>query len=150
MIKYALKCEDGHAFEGWFSNSADYDAQAEAGQLECPVCGTSHVTKALMAPAVATSRKTEARKESMARDAAVSALNEAARRAKDYVEKNFDHVGKSFPEEARKIHYGEAEERPIYGEATPKEAKELKDEGVEIAPVPQPVPEPAEVKRKLN
>lgn len=150
MIKYALKCSGDHQFEGWFSNSADFDAQKEAGHLECPVCGTSDVEKALMAPAVATGRKTEARKEAAARDAAMSALNEAARRAKDYVEKNFDHVGKRFPEEARKIHYGEVEHRPIYGEATPQEVKDLKDEGVEVAPVPEPVPEPSEVKRKLN
>ncbi|MEM9234720.1 MAG: DUF1178 family protein [Pseudomonadota bacterium] len=150
MIKYALKCSQDHQFEGWFSNSADFDAQKEAGQLECPACGTSEVTKALMAPAVSTSRKAEARKEAVMRDIAASAVNEAAKKAKDYVEKNFDHVGKQFPEEARKIHYGETEHRAIYGEATPKEAKELKDEGVEIAPVPQPLPEPSEVKRKLN
>ncbi|MEM6649850.1 MAG: DUF1178 family protein, partial [Pseudomonadota bacterium] len=76
--------------------------------------------------------------------------NESARRAKEYVEKNFDHVGKAFPEEARKIHYGETPERPIYGDATEKEVKDLKEEGVAVAPVPKPVPTPEDVKRKLN
>ena len=150
MIKYALKCAGDHEFEGWFSNSADFDTQKAEGRLECPVCGTSDVSKALMAPAVSTSRKAAAREEAAARSTAMAALNEAARRAKDYVEKNFDHVGKRFPEEARKIHYGEAEHRNIYGEATPEEVRELKDEGVEVAPVPEPQPEPAEVIRKLN
>ena len=149
MIKYALQCDDGHGFEGWFSNSADFDAQKEAGQLECPVCGTSHVQKALMAPAVATSRKAEAGREAKLREM-VSAMNDAAKRAKDYVEKSFDHVGKNFAEEARKIHYGEAEERAIYGEATKEEVRELNEEGVEVAPVPQPIPDPDEVKSKLN
>lgn len=150
MIKYALKCDDGHGFEGWFSNSADFDEQQAGGLLECPVCGTSKVEKALMAPAVSTSRKAEARKEAVMQGIAASAMNEAARKAKEYVEKNFDHVGKKFPEEARKIHYGETEHRNIYGEATPREVKELKDEGVEVAPVPQPLTEPDDVKKKLN
>ena len=151
MIKYALQCEADHRFEGWFSNSGDYDKQARKGLLSCPVCESTKVEKALMAPAVAksqaisTSSATEEKVASFYRD-----MNEAARKAKNYVEKNFDNVGKKFPEEARKIHYGEAEERSIYGEADAKEVRELIDEGVEIAPVPQPVDEPAETKKKLN
>lgn len=149
MIKYALTCESGHGFEGWFSNSADYDDQHASGLLECPVCGSSHVEKALMAPAVATSRRKEA-----AADARLTeireAVNETARRARDYVEKNFVHVGKNFPEEARKIHYGEADEKPIYGEASPKEVKELTEEGIAVAPVPSPEPDAEDTKTKLN
>lgn len=149
MIKYALKCEDGHTFEGWFSDSSDYDAQDEKNLLECPICGSSKVSKALMAPAIAKRRSTPAEAESRLQEFQES-FNESARRARDYVEKNFDHVGKRFPEEARRIHYGETKERAIYGEASPKEVKELKEEGVSVAPVPEPIPSPGEAKQKLN
>jgi hypothetical protein len=149
VIKYALKCEHDHGFEGWFSNSADYDDQAEKGLLSCPVCGSSDVGKALMAPYVATSRKSAAAAEERLQ-VVRQAINESVRSARDYVEKNFEGVGKRFPEEARKIHYGEAEARPIYGEATPDEAKALKEEGVEIAALPAPEPEPEEIKKKMN
>ncbi|MEM9840740.1 MAG: DUF1178 family protein [Pseudomonadota bacterium] len=143
MIKYSLRCTEDHRFEGWFSSSADFDRQKEEGLLSCPVCGTSNVSKAPMAPAIARRRS-----EPMA--AIAKEWNEVARKAKDYVEKNFENVGKNFPEEARKQHYGETEAKPIYGEATTKEVKELKDEGVTVAPVPQPVEPPAETKKKLN
>jgi len=147
MIKYALRCVEDHRFEGWFSSSADFDQQKEEGILECPVCGSNDVQKALMAPAVRTARRA-ARTEAM--EVVRKTWNEAARKAQNYVEKNFDNVGKQFPEEARKIHYGEAEERQIFGQATPAEVKDLKDEGVAVAPVPQPIPEPSEAKKKLN
>ena len=151
MIKYQLKCQDNHQFEGWFRNSQDFDEQAEKKLLGCPTCGSSEISKALMAPALArtaaigTSSDKEEKIAAYKRD-----LNEAARKAKTYIEKNFDDVGKRFPEEARKIHYGEAEERAIYGEATATEVKELVDEGVEIAPVPQPQDNSSEIKKKLN
>ena len=147
MIKYSLRCSANHQFEGWFSSSADFDRQKEEALLECPVCGSPDVEKALMAPAVRTSRRA-ARNEAM--ETIRKEWNAAAKKAQEHVEKNFENVGKSFPEEARKQHYGEAKAKPIYGEATPKEVKELKDEGVSVAPVPQPVPEPAETKKKLN
>lgn len=76
--------------------------------------------------------------------------NEVARRAKAYVEANFENVGKRFPEEARRQHYGEVDRKPIYGEASPNDVRELKEEGIGVAPVPQPAPEAAEVKKKLN
>ena len=137
MIKYALQCAAGHRFEGWFANMADYDGQAAAGALRCPVCDSASVEKALMAPNLATGRARDA-----AADEKLAAfkrgLNDAARKVRDHVHANAEGVGRAFPEEARKIHYGEAEDRPIYGEATPKEAAELAEEGVAIAPVPQP------------
>lgn len=141
MIKYQLKCGSGCSFEGWFRSSGDFDRQAAEGTLECPICASVEVARAIMAPAVvggSGSRREE--KLAMMRET----MTEAARRARDYVEKNFDYVGGRFPEEARKIHYGETEERSIYGEATGKEVKELVDEGVSIAPLPGP-PE-----KKLN
>ncbi len=132
MIKYQLLCDDEHEFEGWFRDSADFDAQSEDGLVECPVCGSPDVRKAVMAPAI--SRRSNARSKRLVeieRD-----VEKAVHRARDYVEKNFDYVGEQFPEEARKIHYGEAEERGIYGEASGKEVRELVKEGVEIAPLP--------------
>lgn len=133
MIKYALKCAEGHGFEGWFRNSEDFDRQAKRKLLECPECGSAKVEKALMAPAIAKSgaKSGSGRLADIRED-----MREAAKKARDYVEKNFDNVGEKFPEEARRIHYGESPERNIYGEATLSEAKELVDEGVTIAPLP--------------
>ncbi|WP_428408323.1 DUF1178 family protein [Hyphococcus sp.] len=132
MIKYRLICDADHEFEGWFRDSADYDFQADKGLIDCPCCGSDDVRKAVMAPAVA--RRDGLRKERLA--AIHKDMAKAVARARDYVEKNFDYVGDKFPEEARKIHYGESEERGIYGEASGKEVKELIDEGVQIAPLP--------------
>lgn len=143
MIKYQLQCDRQHSFEGWFRNSTDYDEQAYEGLLECPVCGSEIISKAIMAPAIPRRRSNsvamndgapivpnperlkEVRKEIMA----------AAERARAYVEKNFDYVGDSFPEEARKIHYGETEERGIYGEASRDEVQDLVEEGIEVSPL---------------
>ena len=132
MIKYRLMCEADHEFEGWFRDSADYDTQAGNGMIDCPSCGSDEIRKAVMAPAVA--RREGSRKERLA--AVQQDMARAVLRARDYVEKNFDYVGDKFPEEARKIHYGESQERGIYGEASGKEVKELMDEGVDIAPLP--------------
>ncbi len=133
MIKYQLRCASEHEFEGWFRDSADYDAQAGKGLIECPACGSSEVRKAIMAPAVA-------RRPAEGREARLAEIKgdmlKAMTRAREYVEKNFDYVGDKFPEEARKIHYGETDERPIYGEATGRQARELAEEGVAIAPLP--------------
>lgn len=130
MIKYQLRCDGDHEFEGWFRNSAEFDLQSREGLLYCPVCGTDAVAKAIMSPAVASSEARAERLEKMRRSIA-----RAAARARDYVEKNFDYVGEKFPEEARKIHYGETPARGIYGEASGKEVKDLIEEGVEIAPL---------------
>jgi len=128
MILFDLRCKDGHAFEAWFRDGAAYEEQVAAGDLACPVCGSAEVSKALMAPAVSSRPKIDPAQ-------AAEALR-LLRRVQEHIERNFDHVGPRFPEEARKIHYGEAEKRNIYGEATPAEAKELRDEGIEIAQIP--------------
>ncbi|WP_375204155.1 DUF1178 family protein [Hyphococcus sp.] len=152
MIKYRLICDADHEFEGWFRDSADYDVQSEKGLIDCPSCGSDEVRKAVMAPAVA--RREGSRTERLA--AIHKDLAGAVARARDYVEKNFDYVGEKFPEEARKIHYGETEERGIYGEASGKEVKELIDEGVQIAPLPGAKPDEAKApktpaaSKKLN
>ena len=134
MIRFSLACDHGHAFEAWFRNNDDYDSQQKRGFVECPQCGSSKVTKALMAPAVSTSRKQEkialamgeAQKQAMAE---LKALSKKLR-------ENADYVGDKFAEEARKIHFGEAEARGIYGEATPEEAKGLAEDGVGFLPIP--------------
>ncbi len=133
MIKYQLICDSEHEFEGWFRDSAEFDAQSEDGLLECPLCGGSEVRKAVMAPAIA---KSGSISSSSRKSAFLREMAEAAGRARTYVEKNFDYVGDKFPEEARKIHYGETDARGIYGEATGREVKELVDEGVGVAPLP--------------
>ena len=133
MIKYQLTCDANHEFEGWFRNSDDFDVQSDGGLIECPSCGSGDVRKAVMAPAV--------KRRGGSRDARLSAIKneiiQAAGRARDYVEKNFDYVGDKFPEEARKIHYGESDKRGIFGEATRDEVRDLVTEGVEVAPLPE-------------
>ena len=128
MILFDLRCKDGHAFEAWFRDGAAYEDQVAAGDLACPVCGSAEVTKALMAPALNSRPKVDA--------AQAAEAMRLLRRVQNHIEKNFDHVGPKFAEEARKIHYGEAEKRSIYGEATRAEAKELRDEGIDVNQIP--------------
>jgi hypothetical protein len=143
MIRYALNCDQGHEFEGWFGSSADYDAQHDRGLLECPLCASRQVSKQIMAPAVAGTKR-NVREAEPARMQAM--MMEAAGRIRAHVEANFDDVGDGFANEARAIHEGRAEERGIYGEATPAEVRELVEDGVPIAPLP---PEPRK-KTELN
>jgi hypothetical protein len=148
MIKYQLKCGSGCSFEGWFRSSEDFDQQAGAAQLECPACGSTEVSRAIMAPAIV--RRADQVRKSDRASAISEIMAEAARRARDYVEKNFDYVGEKFPEEARRIHYGETKDRAIYGEATPAEARELVDEGLSIAPLPLAPGAPPAIKKKAS
>ncbi|MDE2182155.1 MAG: DUF1178 family protein [Alphaproteobacteria bacterium] len=136
MIVYNLRCANSHEFEGWFQSSAAFDEQAAEGKLVCPVCDTRKVVKAIMAPAVAGTKKTAARDELRKMHQFVSGMRK-------YVKENAEYVGPRFPEEARKIHYGETDARHIYGEATLKEAKELIEEGVDVAPLPPDLEEEA-------
>lgn len=143
MIVFDLKCSGDHRFEAWFRSSSAYEEQKAAGFVECPQCGSTDVSKALMAPNVAAkgNRKQESTPvTAKSSDPALAAAAEEARKVleklKSHVETTCDYVGSGFAEEARKIHYGEAEERGIYGESTLKETKELIDEGVEIMPLP--------------
>ncbi len=135
MIKFTLACNDGHDFEGWFGNSEDFETQKSRGLVTCPYCGSPRVEKALMAPSVSTARgkeKIEVANVDKARRAMFAEIKEL----RDKITENSEDVGTRFPEEARKIHYGESEERGIYGEASHEEVKELVDEGVSIAPLP--------------
>lgn len=135
MIRYALQCADGHAFESWFRDSAAYDGQAEAGLLSCPHCGSAKVGKQIMAPSVAVHEESAKQPVAMAgtKDQEIRTMLRAFRQ---HLETHADNVGADFADEARKIHYGEVDERAIYGVASFDEAKSLHDEGIDVLPVP--------------
>ncbi len=153
MIRYALICDNEHDFEGWFKDSASFDGQVKAKVVSCPSCGSTKVSKALMAPTVRSSKKKAARVPAETAETAEATqspeavpmatanprhaeLVETLRKLKQHVVENSEYVGKRFPEEARKIHYEEADARSIYGEASLEDAKALLDEGVELQPLP--------------
>ena len=147
MIVYDLKCRRGHVFEGWFAGSAAFERQARAGSVRCPQCGSPRVAKAPMAPrlsrgaeAPAAARPADQPQAHVlpATETPATKAADALRQLRRHVEKNFDYVGKGFAEEARRIHYREADARNIYGEATDKESAELREEGIEFGSVPWP------------
>ncbi|ACI56796.1 hypothetical protein GGI64_003648 [Rhizobium leguminosarum] len=135
MIRYSLTCDNAHEFEGWFSESADFDRQVATGFLTCPVCHSAAVSKLLMAPSVSTARKKDER-QTLAMDAMRQEALQKLKEAVAAVKANSEDVGTQFPEEARKIHYGEADARGIIGQATVDEAQALLEEGIEIAAIP--------------
>jgi hypothetical protein len=157
VIRYSLACKMGHEFESWFQNSAAYDQQAKRGLVACPHCGSTKVKKTLMTPRLArkdASRERRAAAEGPSSPASssqeapvpVAIMSEQEREfrsklkeLRDHLTKNADNVGKKFPDEARKMHYGDIEHRSIYGEASPDEAKALHEEGIEFHPLP-PLP----------
>ena len=130
VIVYSLQCSGGHDFEGWFRDSGAFDEQDAQGKLVCPVCETHAISKAPMAPALSGAGTARSAPEEMRK------MRQFVTGLRRFVEQNAEYVGPRFPEEARKIHYGETEERHIYGEATLQDVKELVEEGVEIAPLP--------------
>ena len=133
MIVYDLKCAGGHQFEAWFRDSAAYEAQVEADDVTCPVCGSGEVQKALMAPNLA---RGEPRNPALQVDEQAVQVRQALGELRSQIEANCDYVGPRFPEEARRIHYGEADQRGIYGESTSEEADALKEEGVQVHRLP--------------
>ena len=151
MIRYSLQCERGHAFESWFQSSAAYESQEKRKLVNCPVCGSARVERAIMAPQIVSTKGGD-RAEPAPAPAPTTEVatpvstplmmaQERELRAKikelrDHIVKNADNVGERFPNEARKMHYGDIEHRPIYGEASPEEARSLIEEGVEVSPLP--------------
>lgn len=138
-MKFTLHCDNAHDFEAWFRSNEDYETQARRGFVECPICGSSKVQKALMAPRIATGRAKDERKQAVmvaAGQALQREMMEKMRQITKHVKAHADDVGERFPDEARKIHYGETDPKPIYGTAAPDEVEELIDEGVEIMPLP--------------
>jgi hypothetical protein len=153
MIRYALVCEKKHEFESWFPSSAAFDKQIKRGLVACPVCGSGKVEKALMTPQLARTGKRKSTDEATTMPPAEAApaetpapvammspqeraLRTKLKELREHLVANAENVGRRFPEEARKMHYGEIEHRSIYGEASPQEAKELSDEGIEFHPLP--------------
>jgi hypothetical protein len=133
MIKYELKCREcDHQFEGWFADSATYDVQATAGDIQCPLCSGADVGKAIMAPNIAVRRDSG----NLSKAQIAAEVRRMFMEIRRKVEDNCDYVGAEFAEEARKIHYGEADDRGIYGEATADEAEELRDEGIDVMAIP--------------
>ena len=138
MIKYALICDKAHEFEAWFGSSDDYDQQRKRGFVDCPICGSNQVEKMLMAPSVSGTKKSTSSDVPMTTMPQMPAeMVEKLREIKQHVEANSENVGDKFPEEARKIHYGEAEARGIYGKASVEEAVSLAEEGVDVMPIPE-------------
>jgi len=154
MIHYQLQCASAHGFDGWFRDSAAFDAQAARGLVECPTCGDTEIRRALMTPAVPKKGRvlvappeTPPPSPSPPSPAADTPIAVAGERLPDHVramlqrvraevEKNCDYVGEQFADEARKIHRGESEVRGIYGETTPEQAEALADEGIEVNRIP--------------
>ncbi len=128
MIRYALKCSDGHTFESWFQSAAAFDALAGQGHLSCAVCGSDAVSKTMMSPQVA------AEKESGA--PAKPTRNEAIAEMRREVEKNATYVGGDFVRKAREMHEGAMPATSIYGEADVQEVRALVEEGVPVLPLP--------------
>jgi hypothetical protein len=156
MIRYSLRCERDHTFESWFQDSGAYDSQVRRKLVSCPVCSSIKIEKAIMAPRIV-GKKGRARAEPAAAPTPAAPtetpstpapastplmmaqereLRAKLKQLRDHIVNNADNVGNSFPNEARKMHYGEIEHRPIYGEASPEEARSLIDEGVEVSPLP--------------
>ena len=140
MIRYDLQCEKGHEFDGWFSNSDAYDQQVKRHLVECVVCGSARIEKQIMAPGIPAkaNRKLEVATPMVAGpvDPRAQMMLQMMREFRAHVEKTTENVGSRFAEEARKIHYNETEQRGIIGQATPDEARELVEEGIEVHPLP--------------
>ena len=149
MIRYNLRCDRGHAFESWFQSSSAYESQEKRKLVSCPACGSVKVERAIMAPQIVSKKSKDSAAPSPAASTEVAApastplmmaqereLRAKLKELRDHIVKNADNVGERFPNEARKMHYGDIEHRPIYGEASPEEARSLIDEGVEVSPLP--------------
>ena len=149
MIRYNLRCDAGHAFESWFQSSSAYESQEKRKLVNCPACGSTKVERAIMAPQIVSKKKDRAEPAPVAASTDVATpastplmmaqereLRAKLKELRDHIVKNADNVGERFPNEARKMHYGDIEHRPIYGEASPEEARSLIDEGVEVSPLP--------------
>jgi len=149
MIRYNLRCDAGHAFESWFQSSSAYESQEKRKLVNCPACGSTKVERAIMAPQIVSKKKDRAEPAAVSASTDVAAptstplmmaqereLRAKLKELRDHIVKNADNVGERFPNEARKMHYGDIEHRPIYGEASPEEARSLIDEGVEVSPLP--------------
>lgn len=140
MIRYDLICAKGHEFDGWFSDSAAYDKQSQLGLISCTHCGVNSVEKQIMAPGIPTKSNRKSGSQSMTAgpiDPRAAAMMQMMRDYRKHVTENSENVGDKFADEARKIHFKEVKDRPIYGEATADDAKALIEEGIDVHPIPR-------------
>jgi hypothetical protein len=153
MIRYTLRCERDHTFESWFQSSSAYESQEKRKLVSCPGCGSTKVERAIMSPQIVSKKGRDTSAPEPAPPAPATTevtaptstpllmaqereLRAKLKELRDHIVKNADNVGERFPNEARKMHYGDIEHRLIYGEASPEEARSLIDEGVEVSPLP--------------
>jgi|TARA_Y100000814_G_scaffold146880_1_gene106731 hypothetical protein len=153
MIVFDLICSNEHIFEAWFADSQTYENQVVEGVVSCPVCGDVKIKKAPMAPNISTSKqRSDSNSSEATAIASASSINEnpslalkpenvaeamkVLKKMQQHIKDNFDHVGEKFPEEVRKMHYGESDHRNVYGDATPEEADELREEGIDVSQMP--------------
>tara|TARA_B100000902_G_C26782063_1_gene655562 strand:+ start:68 stop:499 length:432 start_codon:yes stop_codon:yes gene_type:complete len=136
MILFDLNCDNGHTFEAWFASSEEYEKQTKKKLINCPLCNSNKIKKALMAPNLKGTKKSNKNLEQKKAHEESRKINRKIKELKKFVEKNTEDVGKSFTEEAKKIYYGETKPRSIRGETTKEQAKELLEEGIPIAKLP--------------
>jgi len=138
MIKYALKCDEGHSFDSWFQSAAAFETLAAGGHLSCATCGSAAVNKSLMAPKVVAKIESAVGKAETTPMVAQpdGEMEQALAKLRRHVEENADYVGKDFAKQAREMHDGDTPERAIWGEVRTDQARALIKDGVPVAPLP--------------
>ena len=132
MISFNIRCSKEHVFEAWFNNSSAYEAQAKAGEIACPICGDTKVEKAPMAPRVNMGKSRAVANKTPS----PAMVREFITKIHRHVKENCEDVGDQFAEEARRIHYGESEDRGIHGQASDEEVQELVEENIDVLRLP--------------
>ena len=133
MIKYNLKCKNKHEFESWFSDSKEFEKLRSKNMIECSFCKTKSVTKSIMSPRIASKEQKEKNNQSLKE---IKKIRKDLLKMRKFVEKNFEYVGDHFPREVRSIYYDKSKNKNIYGTATPEEAEQLSEEGIELTTIP--------------
>ena len=133
MIKYNLKCKNKHEFEGWFADSKEFEKLKIKKMIECSYCGTKAIEKSIMSPNILSNEEKKNISESTKN---IKKIKDDLLKMRNFVEKNFEYVGKDFPKEVRNIYYDKKKNKNIYGKATEEETEELQDEGIELTAIP--------------
>ncbi len=133
MIKYNLKCKNSHEFESWFSNSKEFEKLSAKKMIECMYCKSKEVKKSIMSPLVL-NKDEKIKKDKSLKD--FKKVQKELIKIRKFVEKNFENVGKDFAREIRNVYYDNRKNKNIYGNATPEETEELKEEGIEVTSIP--------------
>ena len=133
MIKYNLKCKNKHEFESWFSDSKEFEKLRQKKIIECTLCGTKNVQKSIMSPSILSKHQKEKNIQSTRY---LKKIRKDLLKMRNFIEKNFNYVGDNLPQEVRNIYYDKSKNKNIYGKATPEEAEELREEGIELTTIP--------------